>query len=219
MTVLKKNYAAPEFNKKEICRYAFCEPDKGNLSGFIDACIKECEDAFTYNVCWCEFPVKITNCEIELQHLKIKSASLIKNLEGCSKAVVFGATVGIEIDRIISKYSRIAPAKAVVFQAIGAQRIEALCDAFNNEITQNYLKHNLYTKPRFSPGYGDFNLEYQKDIFRFLDLSKQIGISLNESLLMSPSKSVTGIIGISDKKEKCNSLCEICSKADCVFRR
>ena len=69
--------------------------------------------------------------------------------------------------------------------------------------------------------YGDLPLEMQKDIFNVLDCSKRIGLTLNESLLMSPSKSVTAIIGIS--KDKCGrkheAECKICNKKDCLYRR
>lgn len=54
-------------------------------------------------------------------------------------------------------------------------------------------------KPRFSAGYGDLPLEVQKDIFRVLDCPRKIGLTLNDSLLMSPTKSVTAIVGIEDE--------------------
>ena len=78
------------------------------------------------------------------------------------------------------------------FQAIGAERIESLCDAFCAEREAEGLR----LRPRFSPGYGDLPLELQRDLFRGLDCSRKIGLTLNESLLMSPSKSVTAIAGI-----------------------
>ena len=80
-------------------------------------------------------------------------------------------------------------------------------------------------KPRFSPGYGDVPLEIQKDIVMLLDCAKRIGVSLNDSLLMSPSKSVTAFIGLQepsgkmDKREvKSTNKCAACAKTDCDFR-
>ena len=219
MTVFKKSFIPPEFNKKEILRYALCKKADENITALLDECICECENAFTYNICYCEVPVKITDGEVDLSFLKTDSKALLKNLSGCKKIILFGATVGIEIDRLISKYGRISPAKAVLFQAIGAERIEALCNAFNEEVTEKYRKENLYTRPRFSPGYGDFPLEAQKDIFRVLDCYRQIGLSLSDSLLMSPSKSVTAIIGISDTNTECKIPCSDCTKPNCTFRR
>lgn len=60
----------------------------------------------------------------------------------------------------------------------------------------------MYTRPRFSPGYGDLPINMQKDIFAALDCPRKIGLSLNESLLMSPSKSVTAIIGVSARPKQ-----------------
>ncbi len=219
MTVFRKSYELPEFNKKEILRYALCDDTDEILGALIDDCIKECRDVFTYNVCWCEVPVEINGGKVKLSVLETDSKALLKNLSGCKKAVLFGATVGIEIDRLIAKYSRISPSKAVIFQAIGAERIESLCNSFNNEMSALLKADNLFTRPRFSPGYGDLSLKVQKDIFSVLDCARQIGLSLNESLLMTPSKSVTAIIGISRKKTECKASCNFCEKTDCLFRR
>ena len=57
-----------------------------------------------------------------------------------------------------------------------------------------------YLRPRFSPGYGDLPLALQADVFWALDCTSKIGVSLSESLIMSPQKSVTAIIGISEKE-------------------
>ena len=83
----------------------------------------------------------------------------------------------------------------MIFQAIGTERIESLCDTFCGEYSK---EKNVNLKPRFSPGYGDLSLETQKDIFIILDCPRKIGVTLNESFLMSPSKSVTAFVGICD---------------------
>ena len=112
-----------------------------------------------------------------------------------SKVIVMGATVGITLERLIAKYSRVSPVKALLLQALGAERIETLCDAFCEDM-QKTLKIAL--KPRFSAGYGDLPLDTQKQIFKLLNLPKNIGLTLNDSMLMSPSKSVTAFIGIQE---------------------
>ena len=65
--------------------------------------------------------------------------------------------------------------------------------AICRELAENDSKSNF--RPRFSPGYGDFPLTAQRDIFAILDCPKRIGLSLNQSLLLSPTKSVTAVIG------------------------
>ena len=140
---------------------------------------------------------------------------LSKNLKDCSSVIVFAATIGVEIDRLIAKYGRISPSKALVIQAIGAERIEALCDEFCSDIA-NEKKMRL--TPRFSPGYGDLPLNIQKNIFDVLDCSKRIGLTLNDSLIMSPSKSVTAFVGVSHGEVIEKNKCSLCDKTDCAYR-
>lgn len=220
-TVYKITFTAPAVCKKEIYRYSGYYNTKAissNTEQLIDECIKESEGKISYNVCWAELPVEINNDSISLGNCRVHSTDLSKGLSGCKTSVVFAATTGIETDRLIAKYSRISPVKSLVFQAIGTERAEALCDEFCRYIAKE--KDNLYLKPRFSPGYGDLPLEFQKDIFNILNPSKHIGLTLNDSLLMSPSKSVTAIIGITDIPQKTETLkCEHCSySASCEYR-
>ncbi len=214
-TVFVKNYVPHQFNMKEILRYAACKEATAEIDALLKECLSEVENAFTYKVCYCEIPIEVIDGEVIFPSFRVKSKALQKNLDGCKRAILFGATVGLEIDRIIAKYSRISPGKAVLMQAIGAERIEALCDAFFEDAQEQYK----FTRQRFSPGYGDFSLEHQKEIFNLLDCHRKIGLSLNESLLMSPTKSVTAIIGVSDCKAECVNSCNLCNKKDCAYRR
>lgn len=179
-------------SKKEILRYMGCRGTSDELDALISSCLDECANAFRYGVCYTETPVCIDGDRISFGSVGVTSHSLAKNLSECKGAVIFGATVGLEIDRLIAKYGRISPSRAVALQALGAERVEALCDCFCRE-----LEHKLgRLRPRFSPGYGDLPLSFQKDIFSLLDCPRRIGLTLNDSLLMSPSKSVTAIVGV-----------------------
>lgn len=216
-TVFVKSYNETKFDIKEILRYMRCSKEGEEFIPLINECIAECREKLVYKVCYCELDVKRTQDGLDLGFMKIKSRDLQKNLENCNSAILFGATIGIEMDRLIAKYGRISPSKALIFQAIGAERIESLCDAFNKEI--NAVKQNYFTHPRFSPGYGDLPLECQKDIFGVLDCARKIGLSLNESMLMTPTKSVTAFIGISDHCDDVkNNSCSNCKKLDCEYR-
>lgn len=164
---------------------------ENDLDSLIDECIEEARSVLEYKVCYCILPLSIDASRIILPCGEITSSNLAKNLRGCKKVIVFAATVGVGIDRLIAKYSRLSPAKAFCFQALGAERVEALCDDFCLRMSKNRR-----LRPRFSPGYGDLPLETQKMIFPLLDCPKRIGISLGDSLLMSPSKSVTAFVGI-----------------------
>ena len=128
--------------------------------------------------------------------MQSRSNSLSRHREGCESVVLFDATIGLEIDRLIFRYGKISPSKALFLQAIGAERIEALCDLFFTDLEKEKEKEGKLLRARFSAGYGDFSLDAQKEIFASLDCARKIGLTLNASLLMSPSKSVTALIGV-----------------------
>lgn len=217
-TVLIKSFDEPQFNTREIIRYMGGGNDESVLS-LVRECTKECKNLLSYNVCYSVFPIKVLEGGVSFPFADLKSKGLAKNLRCCSEAVVFAATVGIGLDRLISKYGVLSVSKSLAFQAIGAERIESLCDNFCDFIKNEYLGRKMFTRPRFSPGYGDLSIETQREIFRVLDCSRKIGLSLNESMLMSPSKSVTAIIGLSEKESGLKPVkCAQCKNTNCAFR-
>ena len=150
--------------------------------------------------------------KIHLENLFVESENLCQNLKGCKEAVVFAATLGPEVDRMIRKYAVKDVSKAVVMQACAAAKLEEYCDQIQEQLG--------YMRMRFSPGYGDFSLCYQKDLLELLGTSKKIGLSMTEGSMLVPTKSVTAVIGIGNIDEKCQGTgCAICNKVDCGFRR
>lgn len=214
-----KTYKKPEYNRKEILRYMCCKKADENIDALIDECIEEIGDRLTFKISCADFDIKKTEDGLDLGFMLTKSKGLAKNLNGCNKIILFAATVGIEIDRLIERYRVISPSKSIAFQAIGAERVESLCDEFQAEVEEVISQKGKYIRPRFSAGYGDFELKAQKPICEVLDCSRKLGITLNDSLLMSPSKSVTAIIGIGcTPLEKCVKGCMACDKTDCEYR-
>lgn len=218
--ILVKKYNEPQVNIKEILRYMGCKESSDDMLALINDCLKEISGKLSYRVCYDTLDINVSPEGADFNFVKCQSKDLATNLDCCHKAIIFAATIGIEIDRLIAKYSRLSPSKALCIQAIGAERIESLCNVFNEEITKELLELGLHTRPRYSPGYGDLSLDIQRDLFNYLDCPRKIGLSLNESLLMSPSKSVTAIIGVSKTPKTCKTAsCSQCNKVDCGFRR
>ena len=178
-------------DKSEVLRYMRSPADERVLS-LIDECISEVESVLSARICYEEYEISFDGGEIDLGFCRTDSRDLSKNLSECKRAVVFAATVGIGIDRLIKKYSLLSPSRALCIGAIGNERVEALCDIFCSLLASKYKK----TRPRYSAGYGDLPLSLQEDIFKALDCAKSIGVSLGDSLLMTPQKSVTAIVGI-----------------------
>ncbi len=147
------------------------------------------------------------------------SRDLARNLQDCSEVFLFAATLGIGVDRLIRRATATKMSDAVIYQAAGAEMIESYCNSVNEALRQQVLKEGLYLKPRYSPGYGDMPLTYQPLVCRMLDSAKRIGLTLTDSLIMMPSKSVTAFIGITAKPQKNHMKdCRNCTKNNCAFR-
>ncbi len=168
------------------------------------------------------FPITLKKDVVIIEGMHIKSKGLIKNLAGCDEAALFAATVGDVPDRLVKRNEIMGKmTEAAVYQASAAALEEAWCDIVDMKIKNEARKRGLYARPRFSPGYGDFSLEFQKDFSRILDMPKEVGIMLNDALLMYPSKSVTAVIGLSKVERPCViEGCESCEMNEtCAFSR
>ena len=186
----------PAPDRGEVLRYAGVrEGDMATLD-LLEDCIREAEGVISPAVCYAEYPARTDGDMCELGFARVESHSLARNIAECDRMILFAATLGIGADRLIMRYSRTAPARAVMLDALLAERIEAVCDAFEREAAEGRS-----ARPRFSAGYGDLPLEFQREIFRALSPERHIGLTLNASLLMSPSKSVTAILAF-PKEEK-----------------
>jgi len=142
----------------------------------------------------------------------LKGSSITEHLKDCDSCTVFSATLGFSADRQLTTLQHSDLSKALELDAYLNQQIESVCDEFENNINKQARQNNQFTAYRFSPGYGDFSLEYQKD---FLMLSKNRDIKCTPDYLLLPTKSVTAIIGISQKVQKCiSNKCDFCSFKD-----
>lgn len=193
-------YEAPALNEQEWMRYAGIpvygqEEAKATpeIMNNMEKALELLKDECFYRVSFLVTPITRDEDGYPILPFAQRSDDLRKNLEGCGKAVLFAATVGAGIDRLIRRYEKVQPELGLMLQGLGAERVESLCDTFNADVTRVAA-----TKRRFSPGYGDLPIEVQKEFLTLLEAEKRLGITLSESCLMAPSKSVTAIIGICD---------------------
>ena len=208
----------------EIIRYLGykkgIQPDEQVMER-IEHCVAELEKVILPKSVKRYFPIiRDADGTMYIDTMKIQSRHLSHNLKGCEEVCLFAATLGIGPDRLIQRAQLRRIADAVIYQAAGAAMIESYCDQVNAEVAKETGAKGLYTRPRFSPGYGDLPLELQKDFLEILKTPKTIGLTLTDSLLMMPSKSVSAMIGLADTDENCHRKgCYICTKKDCEFRQ
>ena len=186
---MTRRITLPEVDRGEALRYAGVREADAATLALLEECILEAEGVISPAVCYAEYPAVTDGSVCSLGFATVESRSLARNIAECGRMILFAATLGIDADRAVLRHSRISPARAVMLDAVFTERIEAVCGAFEREVTEGRP-----TRPRFSAGYGDLPLELQRDIFRALTPERHIGLTLNASLLMSPSKSVTAIL-------------------------
>lgn len=121
-------------------------------------------------------------------------------LETCQRAVLLVCTLGVRFDAMLRTWQARDMAQAVVFDACGSAYVEAGCEAAEERIRQAHT--GLYLTDRFSPGYGDLPLSVQPGLLHFTDAARGVGVTLTDSLLMNPTKSVSAIIGLSHQPQK-----------------
>ncbi|HOR22386.1 MAG TPA: vitamin B12 dependent-methionine synthase activation domain-containing protein, partial [Ruminococcus sp.] len=141
-----------------------------------------------------------------------------RHLDGCDRVILLAATASAEADKLIRQASVAGMADALAVDCLCSAAIEQICDLAEEEI---FSRINVpYRTWRFSPGYGDLPLDLQKPLLKVLNAQRRIGLTVTDSLLMVPSKSVTAIIGISENElhQKGSTGCDSCNMRDrCAF--
>ena len=210
---------------KEICRYL------GYGSRIPDPCIlREIEEAeklllplISKKEIHRAFPLaSADDGPVRIGDAPAPGKALSRVLTGCEQAVLMAATIGFAPDRLAKRAAASGKmSRALVIGAVGSALIEEWCDEVQEMIREEAASCGLFIRPRFSPGYGDFSIHFQKDLFRMLEVSKYTGITLTGQGMMLPEKSVTAVIGLTRSDSRCPPAgCESCSRsADCSFCR
>ena len=213
-----------KIDKDEVLRYLYHknEPLEKNLDYLVDSLIKETTDIarprFIYNI----FSIEKNNgIFLQNTNLTLMGRDIARHLEKSEKCAVLCATLGSEIEMKINYYSKIELLKSVILDACASTLIEALCDNAENLIKEEAEKNGFFITSRYSPGYGDFDISIQKDLLNLIEAPKRIGVTVTDSFIMLPRKSVSAVIGFqSEKTKKEIDKCSTCNlKENCSFRK
>lgn len=200
-------------NRNECIRYLGNAKVQMNstMEKLLDICEKEIIENSQPKYLYREIPINSTEF--------LDGKDIENHLNGCEKAVIMCATLGIGIDNLIRRTQILDMAKAVVLDSFASVAIEQVCCQVDEIIAEKYSGE--YMTFRFSPGYGDYPIRLQPNFLKVLDAPRKIGLCTNETFLLTPTKSVTAIMGISKNEiEKKKRGCAVCSlKGSCRFRK
>ncbi len=209
--------------KTEVLRYLGYNNQNidENTNQLLHECMTEILDIMKKNYVYDIYDIFRDENRIFLKNttLTTQSKDLCHHLQKSDKCVIMAASLGLEVDQRIAYYSKTHMTKSIVLDACASTAIEALCDHIEEEISKKAEKEGYYMTPRYSPGYGDLPMTLQKEIAKVLKTYSKIGLTVNESNLLLPRKSVTAFIGW--QKEKTDDpvdKCSTCQKENCSYR-
>ena len=212
-----------EINRTEAFRYLGIKgvPDNATIQ-LADECEKILLAEMIPKFCWSYAEISEhsdTSVKLSGYTLSLDGNDISAHLDGCIGVVLMCATLGNNVDMLLRKTQAQDMAKAVILDAMASAAIEQVCDEAEKEISAR-LENKHFTW-RFSPGYGDFPIEVQKDFLTALNAQKVIGLCAGQSGMLTPTKSVTAVIGVHEKSvQQQKHSCESCNMRDrCNYRK
>ena len=208
-------------DRAEALRYlAIARPDAGSLEA-IEPVAAALEEALTPRFTFAAFPVQHTpeGEALEGSGLVLPGKMAKTMLRECSDAVLLLCTLGAGFEARLRAASARDMAQAAMLDACGSAYVEAGCDAAEQAIAARFP--GKFLTDRFSPGYGDLPLALQPRLCAALDSQRRLGVTVTESLLMVPMKTVSAVIGLADTPQSARVRgCQFCARREtCEFRK
>lgn len=177
-------------NPRELA--ARLKTDVGFENELLDSCRKRLFDVLDYKCAYIKTDIDLSEENVcGFGFMTVPSRHLYKNLSGCKQAFVMAVTTGIGTDRLLARLNAVSQAEHFMTDGLSSAAIESFCDYASERISCGYNCAN-----RFSLGYGDTSIEFQKPLLERLQAQRLLGITLNSAYLMTPVKSITAIMGI-----------------------
>ena len=203
-----------DFNRREALRYLRARPDDKEAQLLVDTVYLKLRNEVQARHVLQKHRVAVDATGVTLESgTRFNSRDLAAHLKGCEEALLLGATLGSRVDAAIRRLALGSVAEGAAAQAVAAALIESYCD----EVQARFDTGGLAQRPRFSPGYGDWDLAEQRLIFPVLNCAKLIGLTLTEGCMMAPSKSVTAVIGLSEDVQCVWNKCMTCGNINCPY--
>lgn len=158
-----------------------------------------------------------------LRGVRLLGNDIQKHLTGAAHCAVMAATLGFSVERVLLRLAHRSTVSEMIYNAACTALIEAVSDACEGLIRDYARQRGLVTSYRYSPGYGDFPLDQQPDVLGLISADTRLGITLTDSMLMLPKKSVSALIGLYPEDlgvRRGGTSCETCENREhCEFRK
>ena len=154
--------------------------------------------------------------------LKNHRFSLGKTVTGMLKkseaVILFAVTIGHEVEAFSKQQMKAGNSlEGYIIDLVGSELAESATDFLHDELERLVNEKGYGLSNRYSPGYCNWPVSDQHQLF---DLIGEVncGIQINESSLMSPVKSVSGIVGVGKSMKRVDYKCRLCDDEKCILR-
>lgn len=221
------NYYNPvitEINIKEMLRYAGLNKSQQFSEDLIRWACDEARVLIKPQAIWQKYQYAAGSMG-EWQQTALIGKGIVRHLQNSTEAVIMAVSIGQQLEQAVSRYFQQGEyTRGLLLDAAGTTAVETAADSVNQLIREQAAKNGMTITSRFSPGYGDWDITVQPEIVS-LAKGEQIGITVTESCMLIPRKSITAVIGLQPDKPLSICLpadsnnCEACTKTNCIARR
>jgi hypothetical protein len=155
--------------------------------------------------------VKISSYEFNVGHI------IFNELKRSEKIIIFTCTAGKQLCDYAKEEYKTDVIKGFLIESLANLVVETAMDKIQDEMREEYRKQNILISNRFSPGYCSWSVREQHKLFKLLP-KKFCGVSLTESALMQPIKSISGFIGVGENIKYNHYKCKYCNQKQCIYK-
>ena len=211
-----------ELNIGEALRYMGCPPEKADPATrtLAQSCADELLPVLRPRWAYRVFDASEEEGGVRLScGLMLPGEDLKVHLAGCDRAVLFCATLGAGADGLIRRWESSDMARALALDCCAAAAVEQVCDQIEGEFQGMFP--GCHFPFRFSPGYGDLPITLQNQLLDLLDAPRRVGLTASASHILIPRKSVTAILGVSDRPvaQGARSCVSCPARAGCQYQK
>ena len=224
--------ARPRVDRTEMLRYLGYtgQTIDDELSGRMEAVIEELELTVSPRGVRRVFAVDATGRDAEGNpcirlagsEIELCGKDIYRHLKDARFCAVLACTLGMRAERRLRTLASQQPLEAAVYDAACSSFVEAAVEQMDRQVKAEARELGLRGNWRFSPGYGDCPLTCQPTIVSALNATRAIGLTVTDTCLLMPTKSVTAFIGLFDgdvHSSNSRPTCAICRmRSSCVFR-
>jgi hypothetical protein len=157
---------------------------------------------------------------VELEGVTFELGKIVSGqLSRSSALAVFLCTAGKGIEELSRALMAAGdPFTGFLADAMGSLVVEAALDRLQDDLSARMAARGLRITNRYSPGYCEWHVSEQQKLFRLLPAG-YCGVSLTDTSLMRPVKSVSGFIGVGAEVRRAPYTCSMCDLHDCLYKR